>query len=339
MRRAEEEVAEVTARHAAILDRLREGDGKAENSLLNEIHLSFNRDSEKGDLKRRRCDDIEEELEVDEIVPDSSFSDLFGPLKEEVLEVCGQLRALVDHIRQQEKNSLTSLETLSSSSSTSSHSFTHFKVGMLMELVKELRGLILALLRGRGVRSDSLSLEAEVHHLREALEALQIDLQAKLHDIQRQESLVRSLQQQLEICRVKEEGLQEQIQVLQSDLEDTHLSKDQLIRKAWDVRDQAVARKNKAEIELAKARIESLQVNSQLLEAVQQKVELSQQLEQWQVDMQSLLDEQLKEKLRSQELARRKPSTPSVESNQSQGGSTRTARFLRLLRRRSRDDS
>lgn len=42
-------------------------------------------------------------------------------------------------------------------------------------------------------------------------------------------------------------------------------------------------RKNTVEIELAKTRIELMHINSQLMEAVQQKVELSQQLDQWQV--------------------------------------------------------
>ena len=39
------------------------------------------------------------------------------------------------------------------------------------------------------------------------------------------------------------------------------------------------------------------QVSSQLMEAVQQKVALSQQLEEWEVDLQVLLQEQVKEKL------------------------------------------
>jgi coiled-coil domain-containing protein 64 len=39
------------------------------------------------------------------------------------------------------------------------------------------------------------------------------------------------------------------------------------------------------------------QVSSQLIEAVQQKVALSQQLEEWEVDLQVMLQEQVKEKL------------------------------------------
>ena len=44
--------------------------------------------------------------------------------------------------------------------------------------------------------------------------------------------------------------------------------------------------------------IDLMQVNSQLLEAIQQKVELSQQLDQWQVDMHELLEDQMVKKMR-----------------------------------------
>lgn len=67
------------------------------------------------------------------------------------------------------------------------------------------------------------------------------------------------------------------------DLSETHLAKDEIVKKAWELRDQAVQRKNKAEIEVARTRIDMMQVNSQLMEAIQQKIQLSQQLEQWQV--------------------------------------------------------
>ena len=43
------------------------------------------------------------------------------------------------------------------------------------------------------------------------------------------------------------------------------------------------------------------QINSQLLEAIQQKVELSQQLEQWKIDMQELLEEQMTKKMKAHE--------------------------------------
>lgn len=42
-------------------------------------------------------------------------------------------------------------------------------------------------------------------------------------------------------------------------------------------------RKNKMEIELAESKLELLSLNDQLMEAIQQKMALSQELEQWQV--------------------------------------------------------
>ena len=99
----------------------------------------------------------------------------------------------------------------------------------------------------------------------------------------------------------------EERDTLREDISNTAAGKDELIKKAWDVRDAAVKRKNDTMIELAKARIDVMQINSQLLEAIQQKVELSQQLDQWQGDMEELLEEQMVKKMRAQEnSARRK---------------------------------
>lgn len=57
----------------------------------------------------------------------------------------------------------------------------------------------------------------------------------------------------------------------------------ELLRKAWEQRDGAVRRKNSVQVQLARTRVDVLQANGQLMEAIGQKVELSQQLEQWQV--------------------------------------------------------
>ena len=66
------------------------------------------------------------------------------------------------------------------------------------------------------------------------------------------------------------------------------------------------------------------QINSQLLEAIQQKVELSQQLDQWQADMEELLEEQMLKKMRAMEAKAAKgsgndsdSSTQAVESKKS----------------------
>lgn len=73
--------------------------------------------------------------------------------------------------------------------------------------------------------------------------------------------------------------------LLRNDLEncDNYTQADSLVKMAWKVRDEAVERKNSVQISLAKSRIEVMQISSQLIEAVQQKAELSQKLAQFEV--------------------------------------------------------
>uniref|UniRef100_A0A8C5B448 Uncharacterized protein n=1 Tax=Gadus morhua TaxID=8049 RepID=A0A8C5B448_GADMO len=52
-------------------------------------------------------------------------------------------------------------------------------------------------------------------------------------------------------------------------------------------RDDAIAKKQAMEMELAKCKIDIMSLNSQLLDAIQQKLNLSQQLEAWQVGQRS----------------------------------------------------
>ena len=134
----------------------------------------------------------------------------------------------------------------------------------------------------------------------------------------------------VELAAVKEERDQ-----YKQDIEDSTLSKDQLIRKAWEVRDAAVKRKNTAEIDLAKERIAAMQINSQLLEAIKQKVELSQQLDQWQGDMEQLLEEQMKERLQQGERTRRQVDgrNPDSTSDNSSNHSGRASRLLSFFNR------
>ena len=53
---------------------------------------------------------------------------------------------------------------------------------------------------------------------------------------------------------------EEEREILKKDVEESSLSKESLIKSAWSSRDAAVERKNVAEVELARTRIESMQV-------------------------------------------------------------------------------
>lgn len=61
------------------------------------------------------------------------------------------------------------------------------------------------------------------------------------------------------------------------------MARDASVAEARAARDAAVSRRTRAEADAARARVELAQAAGQLMEAVRQKVELSQQLDQWQV--------------------------------------------------------
>lgn len=91
-------------------------------------------------------------------------------------------------------------------------------------------------------------------------------------------------------------------------------------------------------MDLAKERVASMQVNSQLMEAIQQKVELSQQLEQWQVDMEQLLEGQMRERLNKSQADSNNSRNHSSASAMSIGSensetSTRAAKLFSFFQR------
>lgn len=78
-------------------------------------------------------------------------------------------------------------------------------------------------------------------------------------------------------------ALEERAAMLEQDLSNCDMPKEEIVKLAWQRRDEAVERKNSAEIALAKTRIENMQISSQLMEVVQQKGQLSIKLAQFEV--------------------------------------------------------
>ncbi|KAM9853087.1 BICD family-like cargo adapter 1 [Aulostomus maculatus] len=71
-------------------------------------------------------------------------------------------------------------------------------------------------------------------------------------------------------------------------------------------RDEAIAKKNLMEAELVRSKNDMMCLNNQLLEAIQRKLELSQELEAWQDDIQIIINQQLRSQQQS-ELPQKKP--------------------------------
>ncbi|XP_075160401.1 bicaudal D-related protein homolog isoform X2 [Haematobia irritans] len=157
----------------------------------------------------------------------------------------------------------------------------NFRPGMLSSMSDELTRLLLNLDAGNFKKmldqTRNLVLEQE-------------------DEIKRSHQLIQQLEAKCAVTDVELQNVKEERDQARGDLVD-NTDRDELLAKAQKERDNATERRTKAEVELAKTRVELMQANSQLLESIQQKVELSQQLEQWQMDMQELIEEQMRSKM------------------------------------------
>ena len=229
-------------------------------------------------------------------------------LKGEVLSVYQQLRNMCGILRQRGKQRSRSTDSLDTTSSSEEPQVNHVRAGLLLDVMQELKGLLHDILRKEAKGScascgadvnDRMKLEIQLHKTQENFERMERDLKKKEDESKAREDEIRELMSkvnivftgnvkinitvnllQLSVTEVQLKAAEEERDTLRSDIENCDASKDVLIKKAWDTRDAAVKRKNNTEIELAKTRIDVMQINSQLMEAIQQKVELSQQLDQ-----------------------------------------------------------
>lgn len=208
-------------------------------------------------------------------------------LSQECMAVYRQLRMLCQQLKSHNDDD-SGLH--SDCSTTSFDDNQQLSAGLLNEVAQELVNLVL---------------DTDVVRLLERLEQARRDIQERDVEVSRRGETIMDLTSKVSVCELELRATIEERDRARQDASNSSLAQDETVVKAREVRDQAVARRNKAEIELAKTRVDLMQANSQLLEAIQQKVELSQQLEQWQMDMQELLDEQLKNKLTNQEFKMR----------------------------------
>nr|XP_022899745.1 bicaudal D-related protein homolog [Onthophagus taurus] len=206
-------------------------------------------------------------------------------LSQECMSIYRQMRSLCQQLKSHNDDDDSGLH--SDCSTISMEENQHFSTGLLTEVAQQLVGLVL---------------DSDIVNLIERIERYRRDLQERDIELQRKSDIIRELTSRVSVCEVELQAALEERDRARNDVNNTSTAQDEIVVKAREIRDQAVTRRNKAEVELAKTRVELMQANSQLLEAIQQKVELSQQLEQWQMDMQELLDEQLKNKLTSQEI-------------------------------------
>lgn len=295
----------------------------AQRSLFNEIEMSSSSsaDDEAGSMGRRSRQPSQlgsssagfqgdfDEIECDDC---DLATDEDKHLRQELAQAVQELQRLASELRHQRDGAANSSSDSGVPPSPQELDPSEVSAHMLAAVVADLRALLHDLLANGSALCQACQAMAE--RAREEAE-LRRELSDKSDELRRRSADLVEAQRQLALRDAELRALHEERDGLRDDVGSSRMAKDEIVKRAWDSRDQAVARKNNTEIELAKTRIELMHINSQLMEAIQQKVELSQQLEQWQVDMQSLLDERVQKQLRSQEAEDRRRKAQAAAAN------------------------
>ncbi|XP_065759793.1 BICD family-like cargo adapter 1 isoform X2 [Muntiacus reevesi] len=150
-------------------------------------------------------------------------------------------------------------------------------------------------LRGNDSADSAVSTDSSMDESSETSSAKDVpagSLRTALNELKRLiQSIVDGMEPSVTLLSVEMTALKEERDRLRVTSEDEE-PKEQL-QKAIRDRDEAIAKKNAVELELAKCKMDMMSLNSQLLDAIQQKLNLSQQLEAWQDDMHRVIDRQL----------------------------------------------
>lgn len=220
---------------------------------------------------------------------------------QEVRLSCRQLQGKVEE--------LTEERSLQSSAATSTSLLSEIEQSMeAEELEQEREQLRLQLweaycqvrylcshLRGNDSADSAVSTDSSMDESSETSSAKDVpagSLRTALSELKRLiQSIVDGVEPPVTLLSVEMTALKEERDRLRVTSEDKE-PKEQL-QKAVRDRDEAIAKKNAVELELAKCKMDMMSLNSQLLDAIQQKLNLSQQLEAWQDDMHRVIDRQL----------------------------------------------
>ncbi|XP_058640695.1 BICD family-like cargo adapter 1 isoform X2 [Onychostoma macrolepis] len=195
----------------------------------------------------------------------------------QVRSICSQLRGndITDSALSTDSSMDESSETLSAKD---------VPTGSLHASLLELRRLTRNLLDGNestgSRRSDEEVLEEQVRKLSEELRELRELYEQEQEKTRNSQEEVLQLHNQVALLSVEVSSSREENERLRA-MAEVHEPNEQLQSAIRD-RDEAIAKKKAVEMELAKCKIDIMSLNSQLLDAIQQKLNLSQQLEAWQ---------------------------------------------------------
>ncbi|KAK9391644.1 bicaudal D-related protein 1 [Crotalus adamanteus] len=233
--------------------------------------------------------EIEQSMEAEELEQERE------QLRLQLWEAYCQVRYLCTHLRGNDSadSAVSTDSSMDESSETSSAK--DVPAGSLRAALSELKRLIQSVIDGTDCpgsrRSDDDALEEQIKQTSEDSRALRELMEGERGKLRQSLEELQQLHSQVTLLSVEMTSLKEERDRLRGSAEDKEMS-EQLLKAIRD-RDEAISKKNAVEMELAKCRMDMMSLNSQLLDAIQQKLNLSQQLEAWQDDMQRLIDQQL----------------------------------------------
>ncbi|OCT98217.1 BICD family-like cargo adapter 1 isoform X2 [Xenopus laevis] len=219
-------------------------------------------------------------------------------LRLQLWEAHCQVRSLCCQLRGNESadSAVSTDSSMDESSETSSAK--DVPSGSLHTALSELKILILSILEtcdSAGSRKcEDDGLEEQIKQTSEDSRALRDLLQGEQIRMKQTYDELQELHKQVTMLSVEMTALKEERDRLLV-LTQNNETQEQLMKAIKD-RDEAISKKTAVELELAKCRIDLMSLNTQLLDAIQQKLNLSQQLEAWQDDMHRVIDQQLMDK-------------------------------------------
>ncbi|KAM3867415.1 LOW QUALITY PROTEIN: BICD family-like cargo adapter 1 [Diretmus argenteus] len=205
-------------------------------------------------------------------------------LRLQLWEAYCEVRSLCSHLRGNDvtDSALSTDSSMDESSETSSAK--DVPTGSLHISLLELRRLTQNLLdcnESTGSRrSDDEALEEQARKLGEDLREIRELYEAEQDKTRGNEEELLQLHNQMAVLSVEASSVREENERMRA-MADVHEPNEKLQSAIRD-RDDAIAKKKAVEMELAKCKIDIMSLNSQLLDAIQQKLNLSQQLEAWQ---------------------------------------------------------
>ncbi|KAL3857337.1 hypothetical protein ACJMK2_012014 [Sinanodonta woodiana] len=142
-------------------------------------------------------------------------------------------------------------------------------------------------------------LQCHMRHTQDVLQQSHVKVEQKEMELQKKDDLLREFQDKL----LEYQDLISRLNKERDDLQNKKIRSlkfDAVVMQMRKERDEAFDRKNRMELQLSQTKLDLLTLNSQLMEAIHQKIGISQQLDQWQLDMEELLDVQMQKRIQEQ---------------------------------------